>query len=257
MRRLVRAALLPLAAAAALVTTALPAHAAQQQNANVYVSWAMLPAPSVTWNMDQNIQVRQKASATFWASIWKWSNDSQHGGYFGLQTDGSRFDGTTGDTAIFSIWNANGSRGATCGDFGHEGNGLSCRVPYTIRTDRMYRLRLWRQEYDGLGQWWGAWIKDQATGIETSIGGLRAPTGSTSMAGYQNFTEYFGPAVTLPTQVPRSICDFTQPAANSQGGGYYESIGNFAGYTQGTGTTATVQVVDLGWTRAARVTMGG
>ncbi len=234
-----------------------PALAAQQQNANAYAYWK-LSAGAGIWNVDQNIQIRQSAASTYWAGNWRWNNpEPSGGGYFGVQENGVRFDGTSGDTAIFSIWNANGTRGPGCGTFGGEGTGHSCRIAYPIYNDRMLRLRLWRQEADANGQWWGAWIKDQVTGVEQSIGGIRAPLNATAVSSYMNFTEYFGPAVPANDRVPRSIADYTQPAANQQTEGLYEAVGSFSGASVGSGTTGSVELVSLGWTNAARITMGG
>lgn len=233
-----------------------PASAAQQQDAHAYAYWN-LSAGGGIWNVDQNIEIRETAASTYWAGNWQWNNSNpSSGGYFGLQENGVRFDGTSGSTAIFSVWNANGARGPSCGTFTGEGTGYSCRIAYPIRTDRMYRLRLWRQEADSSGQWWGAWIKDQATGVEQSIGGLRAPLNATAVSGYMNFTEYFGEAVPAKDRVPRSIADYTQPAANHQGEGRYETVGSFTGSAVGSGTTGTVEPISLGWTNAARITMG-
>src|SRR4051794_8769762 len=122
-----------------------------------------------------------------------WTNtQAGSGGYMGLQTTGERFNGTTGDTAIFSLWNANGLRGSNCGQFHHEGDGLSCRIPYTIYDDgNSYRLRVWRLDSDAQGQWWGAWIQDSRRG-DVSIGALRVPASATAIATANDFSEYYG-----------------------------------------------------------------
>lgn len=230
---------------------------AQQENAHAYAYWN-LSADGGIWNVDQSIQVRDPARATFWAGNWQWNNTSlSGGGYFGLQKNGSRFDGTSGSTAIFSVWNATGARGPGCGTFGNEGIGYSCRIAYPISSDRMYRLRLWRVEADSSGQWWGAWVKDLSTGVEQWIGTIRAPLNATAVARYVNFTEYFGDAVATPDLVPRSVADYTQPGANQQGEGRYAATGTFTGSTVGSGTTGSVRLVNLGWTNAARIVMGG
>jgi hypothetical protein len=239
----------------ALLLAVGPSAAAQQQNANAYAYWS-LSAPGGIWNVDQDIRVRKSARSTFWAGLWTWQGMT-NGGYFGLQKNAPSFHGTKGSIAIFSIWNANGAKGAHCGVFGGEGGGQSCHIGYTPKADRLYRLRLWRQEKDALGQWWGAWIQDQTTGIESWIGGIRAPVIATLVGDYKNFTEFFGSTVRAPNRVPKSIADYTQPAANQQSPGLYQSVGSFSGSTVGSGTSGNVQLVSFGWTNAARVTMGG
>jgi hypothetical protein len=97
------------------------------------------------WNVDQTVWVVVRAGYTYCSLNWAWTNTSQSSaGYMGLQTNGQRFNGSVGDTAIFSLWNANGYRSGNCGTFAGEGNGLSCRLPYTIYGDGSgYRLRVW------------------------------------------------------------------------------------------------------------------
>ena len=151
------------------------------------------------------MRVEQKAAATYWAQMWNWVGSSD-GGYLGLQTSGSRFNGTSGDTAIFSLWNANAARGPSCGQFGGEGNGYSCRLAYSISTSPFYRYRVWRQNADAGGQWWGAWIQNLSTGTDTYIGSIRVAAGRSAMTNVQNFVEYFGTAKAL------------QPRAGLQGG---------------------------------------
>lgn len=248
---------LVVAALAILATVASPAAAAtQHEYANLYSNWS-LSAPGGIWNLDQNVQIRTKARWSYWPVVWKWGDDPSHGGYVGLQTDGERKDGTFGDTAIFSLWNANAFRGgAICTGFTNEGSGSSCRLAYTIRTDRLYRYRLWREEVDAGGQWWGAWIKDQSTGVEMSLGGLRVAPSHTTITNAQNFSEYFGDQVAC-NAVPLSVVDFTQPAANSRGAGTYDALGSFTDWNRGSCTGGSATLVNLGWTNAARVTLGG
>lgn len=252
-----RAACLGACVALLAMLLASPASAAQQQNAHAYAYWNLSNGGAI-WNVDQNLQVREAGASTFWAGYWQWSSsEAGIGGYFGLQKDGNRFDATTGDTAIFSVWNADDAHGPGCGAFGGEGTGYSCRLAYPIASDRMYRLRLWRVATEPAGQWWSAWVMDQTTGTEAWIGEIRAPASATAVSSYMNFTEYFGESVAAIDQVPRSITDFTQPGANQISPGVYQAVGSFTQSAVGSGTTGSVEVVNLGWTNAARITMGG
>jgi Domain of unknown function (DUF3472) len=72
---------------------------------------------------------------------------------------------TLGETALFSLWNSNAAQGPHCQPFGGEGAGHQCKMAYSFQTNRLYRYRVWRLEKDAGGQWWGGWIKDQATGV--------------------------------------------------------------------------------------------
>jgi hypothetical protein len=224
----------------------------QHLNAARYVDWTY-PQQGF-WNVDQTVWVVQKAPSTYWSSNWSWTttHGAATGGYMGIQTNGIRFDGTTGDTAIFSLWGANGTRSGQCDTFGGEGTGLSCRMPYTIYGDgNSYRLRVWRLESDAHGQWWGAWIRDSRRG-DLHIGDIRVPGTSGLMTGPNVFAEYFGPRVGCDA-VPRSIVNWNHPAYNGSVG-----TASFASSTKSScvgGSAAAI--VNGDGTRAVRTTLGG
>ena len=235
-------ALLTAALAAALLVPA-GAAAAQHQNANIYSYWDW--NGSGFWNVDQDFRIDKKAPSTYWAMYMTWK-DTGGSAYMGVQTNGGRFDGSVGDTAIFSIWDANGTRGSTCGTFGGEGTGLSCRIPFSASLGTYYRLRIWRQEADSHGQWWGAWIENESSGSERFIGSIRAPRGATSIDSTMNFVEYFGDQVPC-NKVPQSKVVWTQPAANLRGS-VYEHYSSYGSAHFGSCVTGSAAPVDLGWT---------
>ena len=227
----------------------------QQQNANLASEWTFGGSAAGFWNVDQQMKVEQRAPSTYWAMQWDWAG-LNYGGYLGLQTNGNRMDGSTGDTALFSLWNATAASGPNCGVFGGEGNGYSCRLAYPITTGTYYRYRIWRGASDAGGQWWGAWIENASTGAETYLGSMRVAGGDTLATGVLNFVEYFGTAVTCGT-VPRSQAVWTQPAANSEGNGNYQYGASYAGMTKGSCTGGSASPVNLGWTSGVRVVLGG
>ncbi|MCY4510647.1 MAG: DUF3472 domain-containing protein, partial [Acidobacteria bacterium] len=116
----------------------------------------------------------------------------ESGSYMGLQQEG------TGDRKVrFSIWNATAFRasaveGAACRPFGGEGVGMTCTIPYAWETGRWYRLRIRMLDSDAEGQWWGAWVMDDA-GRERRVGDIRAP-GRGLITATSTFNEYYGPA---------------------------------------------------------------
>jgi hypothetical protein len=227
----------------------------QQQNANLYSNWTFQGSGTGYWNVDQQMTVEQLAPATYWAMLWNWTGAS-YGGYIGLQTDGSQPGGSTGDTAIFSLWNANAASGPSCAAFGGEGGGYSCRLGYPITAGTYYRYRLWRGAADAGGQWWGAWIENTATGTDTYLGSIRVSSADTLATGVANFVEYFGTAVTCTT-VPKSQTVWTQPAANSEGNGSYQYGAAYSGMSKGACTGASATPASLGWTSGVRVVLGG
>lgn len=240
---------------AAALAPASPASAAQHQNANLGVQWSFGRATGF-WNIDQRVQITRKAPSSYWAMQWGFTATPNDGGYMGLQTNGLRFNKTTGDTAIFSLWNANATRGANCGSFAGEGTGLSCRLAYPVSTETDYRYRLWRLDADARGQWWGAWIMNLRTGVDTPVGQIRVDRAKTATTTPLNFSEYWGTAVPCG-RVPLSTAYFTQPAANQLRPGVYQHGSRFARSTRGACTGGSATVVDLGWTKAARATLGG
>lgn len=238
------------AVTAVLTLPAGPAAAAQHVGGSSYVNWTA--TGSNYWNVDQYMMIERKGASTFWALQWFWSGGVPDGGYVGLQTGG-----TLGETGIFSIWNATAASGPNCATFGGEGVGYSCKVAYPINVNRWYRYRVWRLNADTLGQWWGAWITDTSTGVETWIGSIRAPSGAVGTATPSNFEEYFGTAVAC-NAVPRSIVNWTQPAFNSLGGGVYQYGSSYAGSSNNTCVTATATAKSYPTirTRGVRVVFG-
>jgi hypothetical protein len=230
------------------------AAAAQHQNAYLYVDWDFGSA-SGFWNINQTMRISKKASSTYWAQFWSWT-DADYGGYIGLQTNGVRFDGSTGETAIFSLWNANAARGDGCGQFEGEGIGYSCRLPFRIRTNATYRLRVLRLHADAEGQWWGGWVRSFRTGTNYHIGDIRVPASHQSMGVPSNFSEYFGDAVAC-TKVPVSKVHWSQPAANRTGNGPYQYSSSYAGFAGGNCTSGSVTPEDNQRTHGVAVNLGG
>jgi hypothetical protein len=211
-------------------------------------------------NIDQVMSVETKARASYWSMYFSYA-DAPDGGYLGLQTDATRPDGSVGEMAIFSLWNADKSRNRTgrCVTFGGEGEGLSCRAPYTIKLSNDYRYSVKRLEADSTGQWWGGWVRDMATGTDTYLGDLHS-TSKVLKGPVINFSEYFGSPVPC-SKVPTSKVVWTQPAANPSTStantpGSYKYHSTYDTTVVGTCTRATVKPVDLGWTKGVRATAG-
>lgn len=167
------------------------AKAQQYQDGNVYQHWDM---PVSAWNVDTYMWAERISDANFFAQVFKFENNvyGDDGAYIGLQ----QLNGSASRLAKFSIWNATSARaatGGTCRDFGGEGIGKTCDLPYRFSTGQWYRLRVWALEADANGQWWGAWVIDSA-GNESHIGSIRAPLGTGRIADTSSFNEYFGPA---------------------------------------------------------------
>lgn len=239
----------------AILGTALVADAAQQQNAYLYVYWKTSNAGPYK-KFEQRLQVAQKSPASFWATLWNWSGGSTSGGYIGLQTDGSRVDGTTGDTAIFSIWDATAATGS-CQAFGGEGVGYSCRLAYPINSARKYRLRLQIGTADSSGQWWNAYIRDETSFTETKIGSLRTAGMYKSFSLPSNFSEYFGAAVPTCANVPISIANWWS-ASLTPVSGYLAIKPTYSAPPQrGSCTGGSATTVTISYETVVKATLGG
>lgn len=241
----------------ALVGAAIPASA--HVNGAENVSWDLDGPGDDLWNIDQVIWVDDQAPSTYWALYFQFA-ESADGGYIGLQTNGNRFDGSTGDTAIFSLWNANGARGGdgTCDTFDGEGVGYSCRRAWTLRDGVQYRLRIWRLEKEGDNQWWGGWIHSAATGRDYHLGDIRVPASDHFTFGSPvNFVEYFGEDRPCD-DVPVSTASFTQPAGNYLGSTYqYNSSYRQGSFTRLACTGGGVTEKSWGWTDGVELALGG
>ena len=230
------------------------AAAEQHRDANYNFWWSFPDARGDIWNIDQAIWIAQKADHTYWALTWKYVGTAD-GGYMGLQTDALRPDGSVGEQALFALWNANAARGDYCRPFGGEGIGYNCRLPLAFATEQVFRLRVWKLETDAGGQWWGGWISDGVT--DRHIGDIRVPNDGNHrfIESANNFSEYFGEKVACD-QVPQSIGQFTQPAANSRGGGTYDYSSTMVHSSKGACTGGRLTARDYGWARGYEVVLG-
>ena len=232
----------------------------QHQDANIYVNWQFPTAAKSGFvqNVDQKLLVVKKAKSTYWAQLWDWSDSPGIGGYVGLLTNGNRSNGSKGDTVNFALWNsiaAVGPKKTSCAPNG-EAKGFNCASAYTIKQDVWYRLRVWKGPLDADGQWWIAYIQNENTGVDTWIGSIKVAATHQAMTSVRNFSEYFGKPVACH-EVPMSIVDFTQPAANLRANGSYEYYSTYSSYTRASCTGGSASVVSEHQTKAARVTLGG
>jgi hypothetical protein len=130
-------------------------------------------------------------------------------------------------------------------------------MPDEVRHVR-YRLRVWRLERDGAGQWWGAWLLSGYSGHDYHLGDLRVPTDHRTISSVDNFSEYFGSQKKCD-KVPVSIAAFTQPAANYHGDdtGVYSYYSHYRGWDKLNCTGASAAARDWGDTQGVQLTLGG
>jgi hypothetical protein len=220
------------------LAVALASFSAAQQHQNAYIYTHYNTPVTGVYSFDQYLRVEEKANASFWPALWKWDGVA-FGGYFGLQTNGSGPQGQPlGDTVLFSCWDANAADpapGSLAGTFGGEGTGYTVRRSFPIRTDRFYRLRIWRLSTEAAGHWWGAWIMDTKNGHETFLGSIRTDPAHATINGQslENFSEYFGQAQPTCDDVPVSTVRWSLPLARSGGP---DVVGPFSDFVRGSCT---------------------
>lgn len=134
--------------------------------ADGFVSW---PDNAEYFNMDQVVRI-DHAPKRDSGQGWYWAYQFQLGkttGYMGLQQqpDGKR-------TAHFALWDnfsAHAAPGFNASAFGGEGTGTKIFGDYPWVEGHSYRLRVWSQPKN----YWGCWIKDIDTGVETYLGEIQ------------------------------------------------------------------------------------
>jgi len=121
---------------------------------------------SGNYNFDIDIAITDAPpTGIFWAHQFHFQNGE--GGYFGVQcTD-------EGHKVDFAIWGAiDGGQ-----PFEEFGSGRNYLIRYDWKLCYRYRLRIWTAGLDSKGNtWWGAWIYEYETDMETYVGSLLVPS---------------------------------------------------------------------------------
>jgi hypothetical protein len=169
----------------------------------------------------------------FWAHQFRLIGGE--GGYIGLQTKGNRADGSLGKMAIFSIWDAEAAEGPGTIRFGGEGEGWSCRIPYPWQAGRPYRMKVFTPG----GSWWGAKVRDEATGEVSDLGGIRVPQRWRNLDSWSiMWTEYYGGPLANCSDLPYSRVVFHTPWAND---GEVKPAGSHSHIGEGTCKTSRIE----------------
>jgi Putative peptidoglycan binding domain/Domain of unknown function (DUF3472) len=206
-------ALASAAAGAATGAAAAPgAAAAEVRPSGTFSNWNW-PGTGY-YNMDQRMTIlgHTATGRYFWSHEFYFERGTT--GYLGLQ---NRSNPNLTKIALFSIWDANAARGPRCGTFGGEGTGYTCRLdPYNWVTGRTYRLRVWAVGRDAGGQWWGAWVQDTVTGVDSYIGSIRVPGSWGNLNNFSvSWTENFGAKPDRCSLLPWAKGQFDFPTANN------------------------------------------
>lgn len=161
----------------------------QHQYGNMYLHYTAQDGDFQ--NIEQEIKPLKLAKGTFWALTFGF-NETNNGGYIGIQTDYNRVEQ---GLFIFSIWDAvdsrKGDEDSYLVDFGGEGEGKSCRISIPLQESHNYRLSIKKLESDRNGTFWGAWIIDVTLGETHYLGAIKTEIQTTLSGRVSNFVEYF------------------------------------------------------------------
>jgi hypothetical protein len=186
-----------------------------------YTNWNWSPPAEGYNSLEHALTVEAVTTDApyFWSHQYQFVGGD--GGYIGLQSHGSRVNGTVGKTAVFSIFSAGieatpGACQVQQASFdGGTGAGSSCRIPYEWVIGHTYQMRTARMGADATGTWWGGWVKDTSTGVETFIAQIKVPLAWKGIGAWSvMWTEYFGAQPSSCDLLPYSRVRFNQPTAN-------------------------------------------
>lgn len=158
----------------------------------------------------------------FWSHQFQFVNGHGYGGYMGLQSNGSRVNGTVGKTAVFSVFNS--GIAATVGFCevrqagfdGYDIAGSSCRTAYEWVIGHKYRMQTEIAQKEPDGTWWNGWITDETTHIKTFLGSIKVPPAWHGMGAWSvMWTEYFGDKPDTCDALAYSRVHFYPPTANN------------------------------------------
>lgn len=198
-------------------------HAATSQGVQSNWVWGNKP-PEGYANLTHSLMVEEVTpnAPYFWANQFNFVNGD--GGYMGLQSRGSRVNGTVGKTVIFSIFSAGiaGTPGSCsveqAGFDGYDTSGTSCRVAYDWQPGRKYTMHSEQTGVEADGTWWSAWITDTTTGVKTFIARIKVPPAWKGMGDWTSlWTEFFGGAPATCDKLPYSRVRFYAPTRTLNG----------------------------------------
>lgn len=101
------------------------------------------------------------------------------GGYAGFQSNGLFQDKPEGRVINFSIWGSNaGKTSGLLNKANEESGGVQIMYKYKWVVGHKYNFELKPGPggEDSLGKWWGLWVTDKNSGVESFIGEQRVPT---------------------------------------------------------------------------------
>lgn len=197
-----------------------------------YTDWAW-PTPLDSLEWDLMVESDFQRDGYFWAHQFDFVGSP--GGFLGLQSRGGYQadppDGPVETTNMVVFWISSSPLGAELGDVAYPnartyfkseagGQWWTIHARYAFEACRVYRLRVARHSTDGAGNiWYGAWIRDTVTNLETFVGRIlvRASWGQLAAASSM-FSNRIGYAALTSCESPEpASARFGVPSANGGG----------------------------------------
>jgi hypothetical protein len=178
--------------------TASPAGTPPIQPSGTYTYWATTAGTwqQLAWTLRVDTSPPPE-DGFFWATDFYFTGTS-NSAYCGLQgPQGGLPDQPNQKVALFSVFGGVAAvrnpdvLNSVSEAFAEAPGGYRVVIPYPWVQGRTYTLRVTRDSPRG-PRWWGAWIRDDESGIETWMGSVQAGTGAEEITGTNvvQFTEY-------------------------------------------------------------------
>jgi hypothetical protein len=161
-----------------------------------YTDWAW-PEPFDSLEWDLQVEVEPTTGGNFWAQNFAFVGSA--GGFLGLQSRGGfQADPPDGDvqtTNMVVFWISSNPLRAELGDVAYPdartylkadvgSNWWTIHVRYDFQSCRSYHLRVARHSLEPTGEiWYGAWVRDNVTNVETFLGRILVPAAWGQLAG--------------------------------------------------------------------------
>lgn len=211
------------------------------QNANIKVFWDWADGQFI--KTEQEVKIQMEAPDTKWAMHIDFFGQPG-GGYLALRTQ----TGSQIGMAEFTVFGADncqeGATGSACKYISSPDQGYSIEIPFPMSPGHRYQFRVTRLEADGNGRWWGAWVTDMDTGLESYLGKLRKPNANTLAKNTYNYVEYTGGSMPCD-QVPGSNAYFFPPKATGHDSSGTNFTGTYSNYSLGSCVTGQVTVTTV------------
>jgi hypothetical protein len=194
-----------------------------------YTDWRWpVPLDSLEW--DLTVEVLPEEDGYLWSHEFDF--EGKAGGFIGLQARGGyQLEPPLGRVEIadmVTIWISASMLGAELGDVAYpnaraaiiestSGEWMTIHVKYEVEACRTYHFRVAVESTDASGNlWYGTWVEDTTSGIETYLGRIQVPADWGRIAGVSsNWTNRIGHDRLLTCDDPEPVSAFfAEPTGN-------------------------------------------